>query len=125
MSTDAFFERYFEALDGEDAHSALDLVSDDLEFAILYASGTDSRSRQFLGGVEELRAFTDAGEMDGWGHHILSSSRIGDVELVLGETRTHDGTVLGTFVCAAELDAEGRMRRYLVGRSPGVRFDGA
>ena len=75
MAADGFFDRYFEALDGDDPHSALDLVSDDLQFAILYAAGTDSRSRQVLGGVDELRAFTEAGDMEGWGHHILSSSR--------------------------------------------------
>jgi hypothetical protein len=120
--SEAFFERYFEALDGPDPHSALELVSDDLEFAILFSTGTDSRSRQFLGGVDELRAFTDAGDMEGWGHHILGSSRVGDLEIVLGETRTDAGEVLGTFVCAAQLDDEGRMRRYLVGRSPGIRF---
>jgi hypothetical protein len=122
LSDDTFFEKYFRALDGADPHAALEMVSDDLEFAILFSTGTDSRSRQFLGGVDELRAFTDAGDMDGWAHHILSSSRTGDVEVVLGETRTDAGEVLGTFVCAAELDGDGRMRRYLVGRSPGIRF---
>jgi len=122
MSSDAFFARYFEALDGPDPHSALELVSGDLEFVILFSTGTDSRSRQFLGGVEELRAFTDAGDMENWAHHILSSSRVGDIEFVLGETRTDAGEVLGTFMCAAQLDDDGRMRRYFVGRSPGVRF---
>ena len=60
--------------------------------------------------------------MEGWAHHILSSSRVGDVEIILGETRTDAGEVLGTFVCAAQLDDDGRMRKYLVGRSPGIRF---
>jgi hypothetical protein len=124
MSEPAFFERYFAALDGPDPYSALELVSDDLEFVILFATGTDSRCGQFVGGVEELRAFTAAGDTRGWSHHLLASSRLGDVELVLGETRTDDGEMLGTFLCAAELDGEGRMRRYLVGRSPAVRFGG-
>jgi hypothetical protein len=60
--------------------------------------------------------------MEGWAHHILASTRVGDVELVLGETRTDAGEVLGTFVSAVQLDAEGKMRRYLVGRSPAIRF---
>jgi hypothetical protein len=122
MTGEAFFERYFAALDGPDPHSAFELVSDDLEFAIQFATGDDARSRQFVGGVEELRAFTDAGDMEGWAHHILSCSREGDLEVVLGETRTDAGEVLGTFVCAAELDDHGRMRRYIVGRSPAIRF---
>jgi hypothetical protein len=118
----SFFERFFAALDGLDPGSALELVADDLEFAILWAPDAESRSRQFLGGHDELRAFTFAGDMDGWAHHIIQSSRDGTTEVALGETRWDDGRHIGTFVCAAELDAAGRMRRYLVGRSPALRF---
>jgi hypothetical protein len=60
--------------------------------------------------------------MDGWAHHILHSSRRGSTEVALGETRWADGRHIGTFVCAAELDRNDRMRRYLVGRSPALRF---
>ena len=45
-----FFERYFAALDGPDPHSSLELVSDDVEFAIQWASGADRKSAQILGG---------------------------------------------------------------------------
>jgi hypothetical protein len=119
---ESFFERYFAALDGPDPESAIALVSDDLEFAILFSTGTDQRSRQFLGSVDELRAFTAAGDLDGWRHHVLHVSRDGDVELVLGETRWDDGRHIGTFVCAGQLDGHGRMVRYLTGRSPAIRF---
>lgn len=119
---DGFFARYFAALDGDDPHSAFEQVSDDLEFAILFATGEGRKAGHFVGGVDELRAFTDAGDMEGWAHHILAGTRVGDVELVLGETRTDAGEVLGTFVSAAELDGEGKMRRYVVGRSPAIRF---
>ena len=122
MNADGFFARYFAALDGPDPHSALELVSDKLEFVILFATSPDKRAGHFRGGPAELRAFTDAGDMDGWAHHILSCSRNGNVEIAVGETRTDAGEVLGTFVCAAELDAEGRMARYIVGRSPGALF---
>jgi len=122
MSDDDFFARYFEALDGPDPHSALDMVSDELEFAILFATAPDKRAGHFRGGIEELRSFTDAGDMEGWAHHILGASRVGDYEIVLGETRTDAGEVLGTFVSAAQLDADGRMVRYLVGRAPELRF---
>lgn len=117
-----FFARYFAALDGEQPLSALEMVADDAEFAILWAPGTERRCGQFIGGREELTEFTEAGDTSGWGHLILASARVGDVELVLGETRTDEGEFIGTFVTAAELDSEGRMKRYIVGRSPGIRF---
>lgn len=117
-----FFQRFFAALDGNDPASALELVSDDLEFVILWASNEERSSRQFLGGPEELRDFTFAGDMEGWAHHITQCSSEGSTELALGETRWDDGRYIGTFLCAAELDNAGRMRRYLVGRSPALRL---
>jgi len=117
-----FFARYFAALDGEQPLSAMEMVDEDAEFAILWAPDEERRSDQFLGGRAELTRFTEAGDTSGWGHHILASTRIGDVELVLGETRTDAGEFIGTFVTAAKLDAEGKMVRYLVGRSPAIRF---
>jgi hypothetical protein len=118
----SFFRRFFAALDGDEPESAMAFVADQLEFAILWASDPGTRSRQFLGGPGELRAFTLAGNMEGWAHHILHVSRDGATELALGETRWGDGRHIGTFVCAAELDDDGRMRRYLVARSPALRF---
>ena len=57
----SFFERYFAALDGPQPHSALDLVSDDVEFVIEWASGSDRKATQLRGGKDELRASIDAG----------------------------------------------------------------
>jgi hypothetical protein len=118
-----FFERYFEALDGSDPLSALELASSQLQFAILFSTKTDERSRQFVGGPDELRVFTDAGDMTGWAHYILNSAVVDGVEIVLGETRRDDGTHLGTFVNAARLDDDGQMTHYLTARSPGLRFE--
>ena len=118
-----FFERYFERLDGDDPHSALELVSDDCEFSIQWADGADRKSRQFLGGVEELRGFTDAGDTTGWAHHVVRSGTDGDVEFALGETRWDaTGERIGTFLCVAQLDADGRMSRYMVARTPALEF---
>ena len=44
-------------------------------------------------------------------------------EFVLGETRDDAGARIATFVAVAELDADGRMRRYFAGRSPAIVFD--
>lgn len=118
-----FFERYFDALDGPDPRSSLALVADDVRFAIQWAAGEDRSSRQFVGGREELRAFIDAGDMHDWAHHILFSGTAGDVEFALGETRFDSGERIGTFLAVAQLDAEGRMVRYMVARSPAIAFE--
>jgi hypothetical protein len=118
----SFFGRFFAALDGAEPESAMALVTSDLEFAILWAPDGERHSKHFTGGPEQLRAFTAAGDMEGWAHHLLHVSREGATEIALGETRWEDGRHIGSFVCAAELDGDDRMRRYLVGRSPVVRF---
>jgi hypothetical protein len=117
-----FFERYFQRLDGPDPHSSLELVAEDVEFSIQWAAGADRKSRQFLGGIQELRAFIDAGDTDGWAHHVLWSGANGDVEFALGETRWESGERIGTFLAVAQLDRDGRMRRYMVARTPGLAF---
>jgi ketosteroid isomerase-like protein len=121
----SFFERYFAALDGPDPHASLELVADDAEFTIQWAAADDERSRQFVGGREELRRFIDAGDMRDWAHHVLSGGTAGDVEFALGETRRSDGTRIGTFLAVAQLDADGRMIKYMVARSPAIAFPAA
>jgi hypothetical protein len=118
-----FFERYFEALDGPDPHSSLELVAEDVQFSIQWAEGADRASRQFVGGREELRAFIDAGDMRTWAHHILFSRTTEDVEFALGETRFENGERIGTFLAVAQLDADGLMTRYMVARSPAIAFE--
>lgn len=118
----AFFERYFELLDGPDPHRSLELVADDLEFSIQWAADDTRKSRQFVGGRDELRGFIDAGDTTGWAHHVMHSGVSGDVEFALGETCWDSGERIGTFLAVAELDESGRMRRYMVARSPVLAF---
>ena len=117
-----FFERYFELLDGPDPHSSLELVAEDVEFSIQWAADDSRKSSQFLGGLDELRGFIDAGDTEGWAHYVLHSGVSGDVEFALGETRWDIGERIGTFLAVAELDESGRMRRYMVARSPVLAF---
>ena len=56
-----------------------------------------------------------------WTHHVLTESAQGAIELVLGETR-QDDVPLATFVAAARIDEDGRIDRYVVGRSTSVLF---
>ena len=118
-----FFERYFERLDGDDRLSALELVAENLEFSIQWAASADRKSSQFLGGIDELRGFTEAGDTECWAHHVLWSGTDGDVEFALGETRYDDGGErIGTFLAVAKLDEDGRMYRYMVARTPALSF---
>lgn len=117
----SFLERYFAALDGPDRFASLELVADDLEFSIQWAT-EDGRSRQVLGGLTELRRFVEADDMQGWAHYILRSAADGDVEFAVGETRYDDGRRISTFAITVELDEQGRMRRYMVARSPAIAF---
>jgi hypothetical protein len=117
-----FFERYFALLDGPDPYSSLELVAEDVEFSIQWAADDSRKSSQFLGGLEQLRGFIDAGDMDGWAHYVTQSGVSGDVEFALGETRWDSGERIGTFLAVAQLDELGRMRRYMVARSPVLAF---
>ena len=81
-----------------------------------------ARRRQLRGGKAELRAFIDAGDMDGWAHYVVWSARDGDTEFALGETRWDDGRFIGTFLAVAHLDADERMTSYMVARTPAIQF---
>ena len=118
----SFFERYFAALDGPDPYSSLDMVAENVEFAIEWATGTDRKSYQIAGGRSELRAFIDDGERGAWVHHVLCAAGDDRTEFVLGETRDPSDARIATFVAVAELDTDGRLRRYLVGRTPAIAF---
>jgi hypothetical protein len=120
----SFFARYFAALDGPDPYSSLDMVADDLEFAIEWAPAADRKSYQIRGGLAELRAFIDAGQRGEWAHHILRSATGEQTEFALGETRRPDGERVATFVAVAEFGDDGRMRRYFVARTPAIVFGG-
>ena len=118
----SFFERYFELLDGPDPYSSLELVAEDVEFSIQWAADGSRKSSQFVGGREQLRGFIDAGDTDGWAHYVLHNRVSGDIEFALGETRWDSGERIGTFLAVAQLDESGRMRRYMVARSPVLAF---
>jgi hypothetical protein len=116
-----FFERYFAALDGPDPVSSLELVDDDLRFSIHWSA--DGKSREFVGGREELEQFIEAGDdWRDWRHHIFWSAGEGDTEFALGETRYDDGRRIGTFVVVAQIGADGRMVRYMAARTPVTEF---
>jgi hypothetical protein len=120
----SFLERYFDALDGPEPLSALELVSDDLRFAVLFSTDAGSHNRQILGGPAELAAYLEQRGTPGWRHQILGAAVEDGVELAWGETRYADGSLAASFVSAAQVDADGRLLRFIAGRTPAIRFPG-
>lgn len=114
-------KRFFELLDGPAAEQSLDMLSEDLRFSILFSNGP-GEARDFAGGREEFDGYMAQRGAPAWTHHVLAELVDGDLEVVFGETR-QDGSPLATFVAAIELDADGRISRYIVGRSPAVLFE--
>jgi hypothetical protein len=116
-----FFRRYFELLDGPTPQRAVDMLSDDFRFSIVFSRGPDDVT-DFSGAHADFQGYMEQRAAGAFTHHVLAESTVGDIEFVLGEVRRGD-EVLATFVCAGRLDESGRMFRYITGRSPGVTFD--
>jgi ketosteroid isomerase-like protein len=113
--------RFFALLDGPAAERSLDMLSGDLRFSILFSNGP-GEARDFAGGREAFDGYMAQRGAPAWTHHVLAELVDGDLEVVFGETR-QDGARLATFVAAIKLDADGRISRYIVGRSPAVLFE--
>ena|SRR5215212_2202084 len=117
-----FFRRYFALIDGPEPHLVLDLVGDDLRFAVLFSTDAASEPSEFAGGRAELAAYLEQRGRPDWTHHVLLEAAVEGIELALGETRHPDGKLAATFVHAARLGTDGRLERYMVARTPAIRF---
>jgi hypothetical protein len=113
--------RFYQLLDGPHPEHSLDMLADDLRFSILFSTES-GQARDFAGGRAEFDAYMAQRGTPAWTHHVLLDSEHDRAELAFGETR-QDGAVVATFVAAIRLDADGRISRYIVGRSPAVAFD--
>jgi hypothetical protein len=111
----------YELLDGPVPERSLELMSPDLRFSIVFSQGPGD-AQDFAGGRPEFDGYMAQRGAPEWTHHVLSDFFDGRVEIALGETR-RSGERVATFVAAARLDAEGRIDRYIVGRSPAVLFE--
>ena len=112
--------RMYELLDGPDPETSLEMLSPDLRFSIVFSQGPGD-AQDFAGGRAEFDGYMAQRGAPAWTHHVLSDSFDGRVEVAFGETR-RDGVPVATFVAAARVDADGRIDRYIVGRSPAVLF---
>jgi hypothetical protein len=105
------FEPCFEALDGPQPYSSLELVAPDVAFLIPWAPGGDRNGSQFRGGLDELRGFIDAGDMAGRVHYVLWSRVDDGVEFASGRDALRT-----TAVSAPRRDCDGSL--HLVGIRP-------
>jgi hypothetical protein len=116
-----FLRRFYGIVDGNDTERVLSLLSDDLRFSILFSTEPGGAARDFAGGYAEFEGYMRQRGAPAWTHHVVAESAENGVELAFGETR-QAGQVVATWVAAATLDGDGRLSRYIVGRSPAVTF---
>ena len=121
----SFFERYFEALDGPDPHSSLELVADDVEFSIQWADGDDAQAAQFVGGRERAARASSTPATRAAGRTTSSGRRpTGDVEFALGETRWDDGAAASARSSPSRSSTPtGGWCATWSARSPAIAFD--
>jgi hypothetical protein len=111
---------WFEIMDSTTPERVLDMITDDFRLSILFSTG--DQAAEFQGDRAGLEVYLAQREVSVLTHHILQGDRVGDTELVLGETRRGDAFE-ASFNASAQLTADGqRVRRLLICRSPQVRF---
>jgi hypothetical protein len=121
MTATPFLERWLAIMDSDEPERVLDLIADDFVMSVLFSKG-DAQAAEFVGDRAGLVAYLEQREKSVLVHHFSSSSRVGDVELVLGRT-TRDGAFEASYSATALLDADtGLCRRLLMCRTPEVEF---
>jgi hypothetical protein len=113
--------RWFATIDSDTPEEILDLIAPDFRFSIVFSAG-DGTAADFAGGREAMEGYLAQREKGVLTHHVLSASTVGDDELVLGQAR-RSGDFESTFVAAARLDAVGRVRSLMIGRSPALDIE--
>ena len=115
MSDATALPQYYARLDGTAPGDPLDVIAEDVVFAIVLPGTSAS------GGRAELARYVRGRDVPGRRHELLTTSRDGSLELVLGVI-TENGTTTGAFSASAHVDANGLIDRYLVGFATTVDF---
>lgn len=125
LQTDpTLLSRWFAIMDSSDADRVLDLVADDFQMSVVFSTGADGTVADFSGDRSALVHYLEQREVGTRVHVVLDAVRRGDVEHVLGEVQ-RAGAFEASFLAAGQVDHSGtRLRRLLIGRSPGARFTG-
>jgi hypothetical protein len=112
-TTTPFLVRWFGIMDSTEPDDVLGLLADD-----------DAAARNFAGGPAAMAEYLEQREKGTRVHRLLATSSTGDTEFALGEV-VRLGEWEASFVASALLDGAGRLRRLIIGRSPGVAFPAA
>jgi hypothetical protein len=119
-TTTPFMVTWFEIMDSTAPERVLDLITDDFQISILFA--TADGAAEFKGDRAGLETYLAQREVSVLTHHVLVGQTIDDTEVLMGETR-RDGDFEASFNTTVTLDpASGRARRMLICRTPQVRF---
>lgn len=121
VATAPVLTRWFATIDSDAPEGILDLIAPGFRFSIVFSAG-DGTATDFAGGREAMEGYLAQREKGVLTHHVLSASTVGDDELVLGQAR-RGGAFESTFVAAARLDAQGRVRSLMIGRSPALDIE--
>lgn len=112
--------RWFEIMDSTTPDDVLGLLAEDFQFSVVFSTG-DDRARDFSGGRAAMVDYLVQREKGTRVHKLLAASAAGDTEFALGEV-IRLGEWEASFVASALLDDRSRLRRLIIGRSPGVAF---
>jgi hypothetical protein len=121
MTATPFLERWFALMDSDAPERVLELISDDFTMSVQFSKGAGAAA-EFTGDHAGLVTYLEQREQSVLVHHVTHGARVGDVELVLGQT-TRNGSFEASFNASALLDADtDRCRRLLICRTPEVEF---
>ena len=112
--------RWFEIMDSEAPDDILGMLAEDFRFSVVFSTG-DASAQDFSGARPAMVDYLTQREKGTRVHRLLATSATGDTEFVLGEV-IRLGEWEASFVASAVLDGAGRLRRLIIGRSPGVAF---
>jgi ketosteroid isomerase-like protein len=124
-------QAYFDRVDCITLDEAIDLVAEDYQFEMVFPGLAGSPDERNSRSKADFRAFqarirsrnprpTSPVAAKMRRHHTRVAAVANNVVLVVAETI--NGRRNGTIIAAAEADADGRMKRYLIGMTPSVRF---
>ncbi|WP_218576919.1 hypothetical protein [Phytohabitans rumicis] len=113
--------RWFEIMDSDVPDDVLGLLAEDFQFSVVFSTGDDTTARDFAGGRDAMVGYLEQREKGTRVHRLLATGASGETEFALGEV-IRLGEWEASFVASALLDGQGRLRRLIIGRSPGVAF---